>query len=252
MIKEERPLKTSEGLQNSHTRLAERITSYTKKKMACSGLLKKIVSMRRKASVSLMYQNIDVMPMHRFVDCLCDENYSSIYVKRLPRRRRAEFEVEHFASLYIDYMERILCGDNSVFAGMKKMLMALSKVSLVEAAMAILANGEIDDESKSVLRSMGIILTGNAQRDMYILLGFRDNALRMFNKARDIYASQIKNDRSQDRGYFMSMFASLSSHFKYPVPFMTTTVGEYCSLYQQMKSNIKAMENHQKNRKNGR
>ena len=198
------------------------------------------------ANPSRWYRNIDEMPLAAFVDVLCDGDLSSLYKGSPPENRDHTLERRHFEQLHTEYTRRMLGDDVSVYENLKRMAMALSSIRILEAALVLAGNGEItDDGILRILRSNGVRLTADKERNVLMLSSALGKAIRKYREAKEKYEAQVEKGGRQDREHFMSMLAGLSSHFKFAIPFLTTTAGEFCALYRRMKAEVKEMRGRQ-------
>ena len=107
-------------------------------------------------------------------------------------------------------------------------------------------NGEItDDGILRILRSNGVRLTADRERNVLMLSSALGKTIRKYREAMEKYEAQVEKGGKQDREHFMAMLAGMSSHFKFAIPFMTITVGEFCALYRRMKAEVKEMRGRQ-------
>lgn len=186
------------------------------------------------------------MPLAAFVDVLCDGDLSSLYKGSPPENRDHTLERRHFEQLHTEYTRRMLGDDVSVYENLKRMAIALSSIRILEAALVLAGNGEItDDGILRILRSNGVRLTADKERNVLMLSSALGKAIRKYREAKEKYEAQVEKGGRQDREHFMSMLAGLSSHFKFAIPFLTTTAGEFCALYRRMKAEVKEMRGRQ-------
>jgi len=186
------------------------------------------------------------MPLAAFVDVLCDDNLSSLYYGNPPKNRDITLEKRHFESLHTEYTQRMLDDDVSVYENLKRMAIALSSIRILEAAVMLAKDGRLTDgECLKILRSNGVRLTGDNGRNVVVLSSLLGKAIRRYGDARERYDAQMAQGVKQDRKYFMSLLAGMSSHFKFAIPFLTTTVGEFCALYRQMTDEIREISSRQ-------
>lgn len=193
-----------------------------------------------------MYRNIDEMPLAAFVDVLCDGNLSSLYDGNPPQNRDITLERRHFERLHTEYTQRMLDDDVSVYENLKRMAIALSSIRMLEAAVMLAKDGSLTDgECLRILRSNGVRLTDDNDRNVVVLSSMLGKAIRRYRDAREKYDAQLAQGGRQDRKHFMSLLAGMSSHFGFSIPFMATTVGEFCALYRQMTDEIREMRSRQ-------
>ena len=198
------------------------------------------------ANPSRLYRNIDETPLAAFVTALCDGDLSALYKGEPPAKRDVQAEKERFRELHAEYSSRMLDEEFPVYENLKRMAMALSSIRILEAALVLAGNGEItDDGILRILRSIGVRLTPDRERNVLMLSSALGKAIRKYREAKEKYEAQIEKGGRQDREYFMSMLAGLSSHFKFAIPFLTTTTGEFCALYRRMKAEVKEMRGRQ-------
>ena len=198
------------------------------------------------ANPSRWYRNIDEMPLAAFVDVLCDGDLSSLYKGSPPENRDHTLERRHFEQLHTEYTRRMLGDDVSVYENLKRMAIALSSIRILEAAFVLAGNGEItDDGILRILRSNGVRLTADRERNVLMLSSALGKTIRKYREAMEKYEAQVEKGGKQDREHFMAMLAGMSSHFKFAIPFLTTTAGEFCALYRRMKAEVKEMRGRQ-------
>ena len=198
------------------------------------------------ANPSRWYRNIDEMPLAAFVDVLCDGDLSSLYKGSPPENRDHTLERRHFEQLHTEYTRRMLGDDVSVYENLKRMAIALSSIRILEAALVLAGNGEItDDGILRILRSNGVRLTADRERNVLMLSSALGKTIRKYREAMEKYEAQVEKGGKQDREHFMAMLAGMSSHFKFAIPFLTTTTGEFCALYRRMKAEVKEMRGRQ-------
>lgn len=182
------------------------------------------------------------MPLSGFVEALCDGNMDAIYRKSPPKVRLESFERECFNALNEQYMVRILDGDTSVYESLKRMALHLSRIRMLEAVLALLGTQRLDDDTKKISASIGVRLTGDVRKDVLVIVSARELAIRKYNHAKTLYERETSGETKIDRAFFLSMLVSLGAHFKYGIPYMSVTVGEFCSHVLQMKKDINMMK----------
>ena len=195
-----------------------------------------------------MYAGIDEMPLCRFVDVLSEGRYESLYREK-PKRRDIGFERDRFNRMYQDYTERLLGDDRAVYEDMKRYAVAMTRARILDACILVVANGTEDEAIKKILKSYGVRLTGDVVKDIDTIASMRDVAQRKSDEAKSKMDEKKGGDVRQDRAYFLSLLASMASHFKYNIPYSSVKVGEFCALYAQMKMEIKEIK---KTRSHGR
>lgn len=180
--------------------------------------------------------------MGAFVGALCDKRYELLYRTGTPAKGEESFVEEAFSELYAEYADRMIGDEKGIFEDMKRMSVYMTKAAILDAVLIVLYNESVDDNIRRILRSYGIRLTGDVERDFDTVISARDAANRKYKTAVDNIQEKKSSETNQDRAYFMSILTGMASHFKYNIPLSSTTVGEFCALYQQMKAEIKQMK----------
>ena len=71
-----------------------------------------------------MYSDIDSFPLLKFIDCLCEKKYTSLYKETslvpYPGIRNEKVEFEVFHELYFQFLDRFFENDQSIFDNKKK------------------------------------------------------------------------------------------------------------------------------------
>lgn len=241
----ERHTKTSGGLRTGADGSQETATPSTGRHPALSIFAVRRTSRLQEAQRSRFYRNLDEMPLARFIDVLCDSRYESLYSEQPPKWRDERLERERFDEYYEEYATRILDGDSSVYENLKRMALLLARVRILDAAMLLAAGGAMNDDTRRIVKSFGIHLTGRPVKDASIIFSLRELTIRKYDHARKLYESEEKDDTKQDRMFFIRLLVCMSSHFKYNIPYHSITTGEFCAYYLQMKNDIRAMKNEQ-------
>lgn len=241
----ERLTKISGGLRTGADVSQETVTPFTRKFPALSIFVGRRTLRLQEEQRSKFYRNLDEMPLARFIDVLCDSRYDSLYAENPPKWRDKQLEKEHFDEFYEEYATRILDGDSSVYENLKRMALLLARVRILDAAMLLAAGGAMSDDTRRIVKSFGIHLTGRPAKDAAIIFSLRELTIRKYDHARRLYESEEKDDTKQDRMFFIRLLVCMSSHFKYNIPYYSITTGEFCAYYLQMKNDIRAMKNEQ-------
>ena len=237
------PTNTKDGLWKSLKRIRGKNVSSTKRQTDFTDSAGKASSGKVMGSVSAMWRNIDEMPMEAFVSAYCDGLLESLYKCEVPETRDEDVERKHLERLYGEYVERIIDGSGDVFRSSKAMLLAYSKLKVLEAMRVFVSVGNIPKEIARILRSHNVFLTPNLKRNTAILEAAIDTAARKFITAYEKQRNEKKNDQVQDRKYFVELLASLSTHFKFSITLTNTTVGSFCSYMLLMKKEVTALNN---------
>lgn len=178
--------------------------------------------------------------MSAFVGALCDKRYEMLYMTGTPAKGEVAFAEEFFAEIYSEYAERIVGSEMGVYENMKRLALSLAAVRIFEASILLAMDNGIDEETSKLLRKYGVRVCDDAEMNVTVLSSLLHKAVRKYKEAAEKYNEQMSKEGKQDREYFMSLLASMSSHFKFPITITGITAGDFCGMYNQMKSELKA------------
>lgn len=198
------------------------------------------------------YRSVDELPFRRFVDIVCDEDYSALLKTEKTestKKKELPFAQELFTEIYSEYADRLLGSEKGVYEDMKRYAIAISRAQILDACILVIANETVDADIERVLKRCGVRLCGDLEKDIETVTTARDVALRKAKEAKEKMEMQKTEEVNRSREHYLSLIASMSSHFKYGIPYTQITVGEFCALYNQMKTEIKEIK---KMRKHGR
>lgn len=190
------------------------------------------------------YRTVDELPFSFFVDAVCDNDYSALKREKseLLKKKEEVFARELFVELYAEYAERLVGNDKGVYEDMKRYAIAMTRAQILDASILFIANGTVDENISKILKRYGVRLSGDMEKDVEAVVVARDTAQRKAEEAKRKMEEQNAEDVNRDRSYYLSLIASMSSHFKYGIPYTQITVGEFCALYNQMKAEIKEIK----------
>lgn len=180
------------------------------------------------------------MPMHAFMDVLCDGDYTAMYVGEVPDERDEDAERAAFETIYQQYVERMNGGEMGQYELRRRQVMLQSKAHILTACMALCSSRAMSAKTKAALRSLQVIVSGDAEKDCArIDAAFKKTIRELEAVSREIAAESEDDDGAmRGRERFMRLMAAMSSHFKFAVT-IGSTVGEFCALYRQMQDEIK-------------
>jgi len=221
---------------------------FTKLKKMYLNSVEKKNSTQEKELRLLMYSDIDSFPLLKFMDCLCDDNMSSLYkdssIIPIAGIRNEDIELKVFHELYLQFLDRFFENDNTIFDNKRKLMLTYSKISILE----IIEQSYYSLKSKQIvvkiLRKYGVRLTDNDETNLIIISGAKETLIRKYKEIIQKIGDNIdeesdENEKGWKRRTFVDIISSLSNFFDRQIPITLICVGEFCSLYQIMKKQPK-------------
>lgn len=248
-LKKEKLMKIQSGLLELVKKCRIMNTLYTKLKKMYLNSVEKTNSIHQKELRLLLYSDIDSFPLLKFIDCLCDKNYHSLYKETsqipLPGIRDEKLEIEVFDELYIEFLDRFFENDQSIFENKKKMMLLYSKICVLENIEFFYFDLKSEPIVLTVLRKYGVRLTDNDNTNLTIIAGVKETLIRKYKaviqkiKESNPDVEGEDNVHGWERKTFIDIVSSLSNYLDRQISISLLTVGEYCSLYQFMKKSLK-------------
>ena len=183
--------------------------------------------------------------MSAFVGALCDNRYELLYRSGTPAKGDIAFAEEAFAEMYAEYAERVVGSEKGVYENMKRLALSLAAVRILEASILLAIDNRIDNDTAKLLRKYGVRIGDDVELNVTVLSSLLHKSVRKYREAEEKYQEQMTKESKQDREYFMTLLASMSSHFKFPITIAGITTGDFCGLYNQMKLEMKAAKRKQ-------
>lgn len=205
-------------------------------------------TIQQKELKSLMYSDIDSFPLLKFIDCLCEKKYTSLYKETslvpYPGIRNEKVEFEVFHELYFQFLDRFFENDQSIFDNKKKLMLAYSKICILEIIEDSYFYLKSNKLVFKILRKYGVRLTDNDETNLIIISGAKDTQIRKYNEivqkiGENPNEETEENESGWQRKTFIDILTAISNHFERQIPISNITVGEFCSLYQFMKKQPK-------------
>ena len=201
---------------------------------------KKKVYYRKKTkteSVS-MYKDISEIPLYNFLKALCEDDLSYLY-KEPPKMRNAEKEVEIFEELVLQYTEA--SEDNAIpYENIKKIAVLMAKIRICEAAFGLV--DKIPDKVSGVLKSIGLRLTKDMQKNVLIIQGKLSGFMREYSNLIDKADKNDKSDKKPTINQYIDILTAISTHFKIHLDVHTVTLASFCSYYKSLTRDLVSMK----------
>ena len=187
------------------------------------------------------YQTLIDLPLLNFLKCLCDNDYSYLYID-FPKKRNPIEEAEHFANLAIEYSELINGESVNIYDNAKKEASLIAKIRVLESAMGLIDN--LPESVIKVLKSLGIRLTDDINNNALLIHGKINILTREYNSLKDKENSKEKPTIDN----YIKILTAMSTHFKIHLDIHTVTVSSFCHYYRQFMNEIKLLN--KSNKKN--
>lgn len=238
-------MKIQSGLLKLVKRCRIMNTLYTKLKKMYLNSVEKTNSIHQRELRLLMYSDIDSFPLLKFIDCLCDKNYHSLYKETsqipLPGIRDEKLEIEVFDELYVEFMDRFFENDQFIYENKKKMILLYSKICVLENIEFYYFDLKSEPVVLAVLRKYGVRLTDDDTKNIKIIAGAKETLIRKYKdviqKIKDSKHDEDGegNTKEWERKTFINIATSMSNFLDRQISISLLTVGELCSLYHYFK-----------------
>lgn len=194
------------------------------------------------SEVSKQFYKFNEFPLYNFIECLVNKDYAYLY-KKNPKKRYELIEAKYFEDIILEYSEKIN-GNMGEFQDIIDYYSILSKIRILEGASGILTN--LSNESKAVLKRMGIKLTGDIERDYLLITGKLSTFTRKIEELTDRLEKQKnESEKTLSFKYFEDILASISSFFKYHIDMRNITLSSFCSYYNSFKKQVEQWQKNQ-------
>ena len=243
-IKRGKHIKTNSGSQKSVKGLRGLITPFIKRMRTSLKFAEKQTTDPTKELRLLMYSDIDAMPMLKFMDCICDNNLTSLYKEPtlIPNenKRNKELENKIFNDLYLEFLDRFFASDNSIFDDKKRIMDVYCKITVIESIEQSYYRLKNDKTIIRILRKYNVILTDNDETNLNIISGAKAALIRKLEQIEEKMNNDTNENVSENvngwkRKTFIDLLSSISNFFDRQISVSLITIGEFCSLYQMMK-----------------
>lgn len=195
-----------------------------------------------------MYNNIDSIPLSNYTDCLCDQSFAPLYKnknivlhKKFSKDLINKVESEVYEDLYIEFIDRLFGKKNSILSDKKKQAILYSKLTVINAILNVCRNG-LNVRMKKVVKKYGVILTEDTEQNIIAITAIAEKLVRQIEELDE----KIKNDMAKgskwNREFFIDVLNSYRDVEKVHVPFSEISAGEFCSLYNNLKTKISKLK----------
>lgn len=255
-IKRGKHIKTNSGSQKLVKEFRGLIIPFIKRKKTSLNFAKKQTTDPTKELRLLMYSDIDAMPMLKFMDCICDNNFNSLYkdTTQIPNENKRDKELEDkiFNDLYLEFLDRFFANDNSIFDDKKRIIDVYCKIAVIESIEQCYYRLKNDKTIFRILRKYNVILTDNDETNLNIISGAKAALIRKYEQTEQKMNKDTNEDVSENvngwkRKTFIDLLSAISNFFDRQISVSLITVGEFCSLYQMMKQAPRKTPNRKQN-----
>jgi hypothetical protein len=203
---------------------------------------------------SNIYRSINALPLHKFIDCIINQNLAAIIISGLPTQQELSIA---WALILQQYSDAIGDNEHRLYANRTKQL-------AIETINYNLVIGLVDvlrkEYSKDLCNELNKILSTTFKFDYTNKENYEKDLSRCFNRAKgfkisiDLLQMQVnelekkfqnKEGTKPTVEYYQSTLITLSDHAKYPIN-DNITVFEFCerikrfnNYCEQLKSNSK-------------
>ena len=157
------------------------------------------------SEVSKQFYKFNEFPLYNFIECLVNKDYAYLY-KVNPKKRYELIEAKYFEDIILEYSEKI-SGNMCEFQDIIDYYSILSKIRILEGAIGILTN--LSDESKIILKRMGIKLTGDIERDYLLITG----KLSTFTRKIEELSNKLEKQKNLQYSVYTFMIICQFEHF---------------------------------------
>jgi hypothetical protein len=190
------------------------------------------------------YRTIEEIPLYNFLKCLCDNDFAFLY-KGAPKNRDIEKEVEVFSELAAQYTDANE-GKSTAYEDIKKIAGLLAKIRVCEASIGVI--DKLPESIQNSLKSMGIRLANDAQKNVLVLHGKISGFVREYNS---LMEKEDKKDKSTKPtiSQYIDILTAMSTHFKMYLDIHLVTAASFCSYYKQFTKEMEALNKVSRKRK---
>lgn len=194
------------------------------------------------SAVSKQFYKFNEFPLYNFIECLVNKEFTYLY-KTTPKKRYELIEAKYFEGIVLEFSEA-MSGNIYEFQNIIDYYSILSKIRILEGASGIITN--LSDESKAVLKRMGIKITGDVERDYLLITGKLSTFTRRIEELSEKLEKQ-KNDSEKTLSfkYFEDVLSAMSSFFKYHIDIRNITLSSFCSYYHSFKKQVEQWQKNQ-------
>ena len=231
----------SDELQNKRSILLVITWLYTKIKKIFQFIIIVVKRLFPKTKeLSLKFYTITEIPLYNFLKCLCESDYIYLY-KVVPKKRNTEKEAEHFADLLFQYSEQ-MDGKSIGYQNIKKIVSLLAKIRILESSLCLISKRKDNaaEGLKTVLKSYGIRLTEDKNKNILIVQGKIDFFVREYNNL--IEKVNEKENKKTEINQYIEILAAMSTHFKLRLNIYEITVAEFISYYKLFTKEIESLK----------
>lgn len=238
--KREKHIKTNTDLRKSQNGLLAVLTSSIERWKGCMKSVERRTTEQKKALKLRMYNDIDSFPLLKFMDCVCDNNFTGLYKDQIlvDSIRDKEVELQVYDNLYLEFLDRFFNNDTSIFEDNRRLMDAYCKLVVIEAIEQGYYRVKDNQTVKAILRKYNIFLTNDDATNIDIISSAKATLVRKFKQVEDNMNKETESG-GWSRKVFIDLISTLSNFYDRQISVSLITVGEFCSLYQMMKQTPK-------------
>lgn len=242
--------KMSAGLPKCRWNLCKTILSFIKSKAEQMSTLFAANANGRKTKVlqSKFYDKIEDISLYRFAKC-CGGELEYLY-KVQPRKRNIEQEVQVFEELVNQYNDALHV-DLKEYTNDIRYNILVARIRILESASGL--NGKYSAEVKNILKSIGIKLTDNKEKNIALMNGKIATFLRELETLKaELTKKAEANENLTTLENFSRVLTAISTYYKMYLDMRTLSVYEYCSYYRMYQLEVKELQKQKSKIENGK
>ena len=196
-----------------------------------------------------MYQSIHKLPLHKFIDCIVDNNLHSLVISGKPAEQQLQ---DTWNGILSEYSEAIGNHEYKLYIGLYKEITILkltydqinNAVSLLQVTYSEYLCKQLNKLLKTDFRLNWKDQASYQEQLLKCIRRSKAIKIQLDLKIMQFEAIQKKHEsKGEPRGreYFVSVLISLSDHAKYPIH-DTITVGEYCERLKRFNAYLETLK----------
>lgn len=203
---------------------------------------------KKKALLSKFYAKIEDISVYNFAKC-CGGELEYLY-KVQPRKRNIEQEVKVFEELVNQYNDALHV-DLKEYVNDIRYNILVARIRILESASGL--NGKYSAEVKNILKSIGIKLTDNKEKNIALMNGKIATFLRELETLKaELNKKAEVNENLTTLENFSRVLTAISTYYKMYLDMRTLSVYEYCSYYRMYQLEVKELQKQKSKIENGK
>lgn len=241
--------KMSAGLPKCHWNWCKTILSSIKEKVAKNThFVANVNGQKKKELQSKFYAKIEDISVYNFAKC-CGGELEYLY-KVQPKKRNIEQEVQVFEELVNQYNDALHV-DLKEYTNDIRYNILVARIRILESASGL--NGKFSAEVKNILKSIGIKLTDNKEKNIALMNGKIATFLRELETLKaELNKKAEVNENLTTLENFSRVLTAISTYYKMYLDMRTLSVYEYCSYYRMYQVEVKELQKQKSKIENGK